>query len=404
MNVGVICELNPLHNGHAALFDRAKRLENGGNSVIAVMSGNYTQRGEPAILDKWRRTAMALSAGADMVLEIPSVFAQQSAQFFADAAVDIILKTGLCDAILFGSESGDVGLLEELAEKRVGGSSQDSLKELLDSGLSYPRALAAFYGRDLGANDILGVEYLVALKKRGSGLKAYAMKRIGNAVHTGDVIPEGCLDVTSAASIRKAVREDPSDTGYLDFLMPEYAAKFLREALFSGDYVPSLSAYSPLIIGKLREIGPSGIGEFPFAAGGIGECIYKAASETSDVDALIARATSRTFTSGRIRRIILATLTGARKDMISDVNSLPYIRVLGVSKKSEGLLSALVKNGFPGSPVIAGNIPKNFREMFPENIARLLSSETLATDYYYLGMANKNGVAGKELTTPLVKL
>ena len=400
MNVGVVCELNPLHNGHAAVFEYAKNLGNGGNNVIAVMSGNYTQRGEPALVDKWTRGRMAVIGGADMVLEIPSVFAQQSAQFFAEAAVDVICKAGIIDALVFGSESGDVGLLEQLAKRRLDGDFGNDLRKLLDAGLSYPRAVAEVYGRALDANDILGVEYIVALRRRGSGIKVYAMKRVGGVAHKDLPEPEKGVSFTSAGAIRKAVFENRG----LDFLgevMPGECAELLKERIREGRYVPSMAAYDGLIVGKLREIGPSGIEEFPFAGGGLAECIYSEACKTSEMSKIIAEATGRSYTSGRIRRILLAALTGARRDMFGEMISVPYVRVLAVSKKNEGLISEIFRCG---TPVIAGNIPKNYKELFPGEGARLLGCEILATDYYIIGFVNKNEAAHKELTTPLLKV
>ncbi|MBP5311329.1 MAG: nucleotidyltransferase family protein [Clostridia bacterium] len=401
MNIAVVCELNPLHNGHAAIFDFAKTLGGGRNNVIAVMSGNYTQRGEPAIVDKWSRARMAVMCGADMVIEIPSVYAQQSAQFFADAAVDVMCRSGICDALVFGSECGDVGFLDSLAEKKLGGEFSLSLKELLDGGLSYPRAIADVYGCALGANDILGVEYLAALKKRGAEAKVFAMKRVGGANHKETEVPIDGEGIASAAAIRSAVRSGAAGLGAVEKLMPEEAFELFRQLVEAGKYVPSMSAYNALIIGKLREIGADGIGSFPFASGGLAECIYKAACETADVDELVAKATGKNFTSGRIRRTILSTLTGARMDMLGDIISVPYVRVLAVSKDKGDLLSGLYKNG---AAVIAGNVPKDFREKFPEKAARLLSCEITATDYYPIGMKSPNEPARRELTVPLLRL
>ena len=404
MNVAVICELNPPHNGHAAIFEYARNLGDGGNNVIAVMSGNYCQRGEPAIVDKWSRSRMAVACGADLVIEIPSVFAQQSAQFFADAAVDIVCKTGICDALVFGSETGDIDLLESLAQKRTDDNFRDSFKELIDSGLSYPRALSMFYGCEPGANDILGVEYLVALKKRASSVKPYCMKRIGSSSHDSKVIERGG-SIASAASIRNTICSSDglteTNTSLLSNVMPQDCFDLLNDLVRSGSFVPSVNVYGPLIVGKLRELGVPGIDQLPFASGGLSECIYGAACRTADIDQIIEKATSRSYTSSRIRRVLLSLLTGARMDMISDMINVPYLRVLAVSKGRDDLLSSLSMSNIP---LVIGNIPKQYVDLFPRGAARLLTCEILATDFYTLGFKNGNGPAHLELTTPLLKV
>lgn len=406
MNIGVICELNPLHNGHAAIFDFAKNLGEGGNSVVAVMSGNYCQRGEPALIDKWARSKMAILAGADIVLEIPSVFSQQSAQFFADASIDIICKSGICDAIVFGSECGDIDLLKKLAHKRNDDSFQDSFKSLIASGLSYPRALSSFYGCDLGPNDILGVEYLTALEKRGSGIGAFSMKRIGGTSHGNAAAPEKGAKITSAAAIRNLVcatrKTDKTDYGFLNDLMPSSCAKLLQELLSEGVFVPSLDAYSTLIIGKIREMGVDGVKALPFSSGGLAECVYDASCSTSSIGEIIGIATGKSYTSSRIRRTLLSVLTGAKKEMFEkgEVDA-PYVRVLAAASGRDDLLSSLSKSQ---TPVIFGNIPKNYKSLFPDKAAYHLFLEILASDFYVLGMINKSVPAGRELSAPLIKI
>lgn len=415
MNVAVICELNPMHNGHGAVFEFARNLGKGGNCVVAVMSGNYCQRGEPALVDKWNRARMAVLGGADIVLEIPSVYAQQSAQFFAEAAVSVVCRSGICDALVFGSECGDIELLKGLAGRRSTGGFGDEIRRLMDLGLSYPRALSAFYGVELAANDILGVEYIAALAKRCSEIEVYCMKRVGNSVHGSDCIESGA-EIASAASIRKLVCESgrqakqtaeglPAQTaeefGVLQSVMPKSSFDILKGLVAEGRFVRSLRAYNSLIIGKIRELGADGVRELPFAGGGLAECICAAAAETRDVSELVSIATSKSFTSSRIRRILLATLTGARQSIFAGPITVPYVRVLAVSAARNDLLSALMR---AAAPVIFGNVPKDYKTALPQDAADLLAREILATDYYVLGYEAAKAPARLELTTPLLKV
>lgn len=423
MNVAVICELNPMHNGHRAVFEFARNLGQGGNCVVAVMSGNFCQRGEPALVDKWNRARMAVLGGADIVLEIPSVYAQQSAQFFAEAAVSVVCRSGICDALVFGSECGDIELLKGLAGRRSTGGFGDEIRQLMDSGLSYPRALSAFYGIELAANDILGVEYIAALAKRSSEIEVYCMKRVGNSAHGSDCIESGA-EIASAASIRKLVCESgrqakqtaeglpaktaeglPEQTaeefGVLQSVMPKSSFDILKGLVAEGRFVRSLRAYNSLIIGKIRELGADGVRELPFAGGGLAECICAAAAETRDVSELVSIATSKSFTSSRIRRILLATLTGARQSMFAGPITVPYVRVLAVSAARNDLLSALMR---AAAPVVFGNVPKDYKTALPQDAADLLAREILATDYYVLGYEAAKAPARLELTTPLLKV
>jgi len=415
MNVAVICELNPMHNGHRAVFEFARNLGQGGNCVVAVMSGNFCQRGEPALVDKWNRARMAVLGGADIVLEIPSVYAQQSAQFFAEAAVSVVCRSGICDALVFGSECGDIELLKGLAGRRSTGGFGDEIRRLMDSGLSYPRALSTFYGVELAANDILGVEYIAALAKRSSEIEVYCMKRVGNSSHGSDCIESGA-EIASAASIRKLVCESrgqakqtdeglPEQTaeafGILQSVMPKSSFDILKGLVAEGRFVRSLCAYNSLIIGKIRELGADGVRELPFAGGGLAECICAAAAETRDVSELVSIATSKSFTSSRIRRILLATLTGARQSIFAGPITVPYVRVLAVSAARNDLLSALMR---AAAPVIFGNVPKDYKTALPQDAADLLAREILATDYYVLGYEAAKAPARLELTTPLLKV
>lgn len=187
----VICEYNPFHNGHRYLIDTAKE-RSGGAFLIAVMSGNYVQRGEPAAVDKWTRCRAALQCGVDAVVEIPSVYAAASAQFFAEAAVDILNRLGIVRTLFFGSECGDTALLTRVAGQKAfpSGAFTERLRELLRSGLAYPAAMQEALGLDaLLPNDILGTEYIRALLLTESPVSAYAVKRVGSVPHAETDLP-----------------------------------------------------------------------------------------------------------------------------------------------------------------------------------------------------------------------
>lgn len=167
--IGIICECNPFHKGHKRLIDEAKKR---GDFLVAVMSGNFVQRGEPAVYNKYSRTEKLLKSGIDMVIELPIEYVLSSASYFAEAGVTILNKLGFVDEIIFGSKINDLKRLDEIANKNT-----THVKELLKYGISYPKALEEVYGEKLSPNDILAVEYIRAIKKLNSKMIPICIKR-----------------------------------------------------------------------------------------------------------------------------------------------------------------------------------------------------------------------------------
>ena len=401
MVVAVVSELNPFHNGHAAIFRFAKNLAfsqdgspfaspDAGNTVLAVMSGNYCQRGEPALLDKWTRARVAINCGADAVAEIPSVYSQQSAQFFAGAAIDIICKSGIVDAVVFGSETGDLTVLENAATVKLSSFGSENFRLSQKNASSYPRAIEASLGTALSPNDILAVEYLCSLKRRNSHVRPVAFKRIGETDHNSITVPDGAI--ASAAFIRNTVSRCPStacqEFDSLQKYMPGFSFKSLKTAIENGTTVASINSYS----------SGSQMGAYT------GRC------RTSNVETVIRNCTGKAFTSSRIRRILLSVLTSAEASIFTEndyLANIPYIRLLAVRNggnppRDKAFLTAL--NRGSAVPVIAGNIPKTFETDFGAPCASLLKKEILATDLYVLGFRSAGSAAAhKEFTTPLIK-
>ncbi len=209
----VVAEYNPFHHGHAYHLS-ATRAETGGK-ILALMSGNFVQRGEPALLDKWTRTRMALNSGADLVLELPAVYATASAEYFAAGAVRILNGLGCVDFLSFGAEAGDLSPLLGIA-KRLSSPDpllEEELKTRLKSGASYAAARQAALARTMGkeqaacvkqSNNILAVEYLKALHKTSSPITPLCVKREGADYTSADMIGR----YPSALAIRGALKAD----------------------------------------------------------------------------------------------------------------------------------------------------------------------------------------------------
>ncbi|MBE7064443.1 MAG: nucleotidyltransferase family protein [Ruminococcaceae bacterium] len=401
----IICEYNPFHNGHKYLIDKAREIT-GCDYVIAVMSGNYVQRGGPAVCDKWSRTEMALMNGIDAVIEIPSIYSTGSAQFFAEAAVDIINKTGIVDYLAFGSESSDEEQLLSIAHRRLENPEnfKSQLKAALKSGVSYSAAMEQVLGAKLKSNDILAVEYLAALQKSESTVKPVIIKRAGNKDHSDITLPTSSEDntdtiYTSATSIRNALKNH-SVSDIPQGLMPEQTASKLGEIIENQGGTVLLENYSQIIFYSLRKLQPEGIRKLPYISEGFEYKLYEAACKTSDLQSLIDFCVSSRYTRTRVKRILTSLLTGSSAFYAAKWhNNLPYIRVLGFKKDASQLISELSLSA--EVPLIIQ--PAKALPHLPKSARQLLELEKEATDNYVLGYNNKNlRDAGQEYSKKVV--
>jgi len=265
--LGLIVEYNPFHNGHLYHLQQSRAVT-GCEYVICVMSGNFIQRGEPALVNKWARARMALLSGVDLVLELPAVYAVSSAEFFAYGAVKILDSLGIVDSICFGSESGRIEDLDFIA----GIVSEEPepyklfLKENLDKGLSFPAAREAALKSYLASgpkscddirsllnssNNILGIEYLKALKRLKSRIKPHTIRRISNSYHTGELTGA----ISSATAIRKNIFDSVSLPEKAKFFhtMPESSISVLKEEFKNGTGPVFSSSFDLILLSILRK-------------------------------------------------------------------------------------------------------------------------------------------------------
>jgi len=238
--VGLITEYNPFHNGHLHHISEAKKIT-GADCVVVIMSGDFVQRGTPAIMDKYQRTLAALSCGADFVFELPVCYATGSAEYFTEGAVRALDALGVVDCICFGSECGDISTLSEIAEILTDEPVKYSkyLQEYLKKGDNYAKARAKAFKHlfpkyaDIleSPNNILGIEYIKALKKCNSNIIPYTINRIGHAYHDTE-----CREpLASASAIRKLLTADNSISNCVE----------ASQATYFGDILQNLSIYTP---------------------------------------------------------------------------------------------------------------------------------------------------------------
>ena len=422
---GIIAEYNPLHRGHEYQLIQARRLT-GADYIVVVMSGCFTQRGTPAVLDKYDRARMALSCGADLVLELPVRFACASAEYFASGAVSVLDRLGCVDHLCFGSECGDTQALclaaDHLSQAEKTPEFQRRLREAQKSGLSFPAArslaFSALSGTDPSLlslpNNILGIEYCRALAAQKSAIRPFAIQRKGGYHDTAlketadNAVP---ASFSSASAIRKALQR--ADTAAVRPLqdcnthMPEPA-----ESLFGS--LPSISRHllferkdgrgiiteedlAPLLRYRLLQLleqkekqTSSSLTVFaditPFLADKIEKKLYA----FTGWDDFCLRLRSRDLPYARASRSLCHILLDIRQEMLDQSKSegFPvYLRMLGFSERALPLLSAIKKRA--ASPLLSRLSAAG--KQLPENLLPLLQEEIRASHIYQTAVSSKYG-------------
>lgn len=338
MICGVTAEYNPLHNGHVYQLNELRR--NGADTIVAVMSGNFVQRGQPAICDKWLRALAAVECGVDLVVELPSAWAVTSAQRFAEASVGIMSQLGV-DTIGFGCECGNSGLLKSAATYLSGDEFQLQLKQYISKGINYPSAVskaAQLYCDVLtGANNSLAIAYIKAAEKLIPDCRYIAVKRIG----AGHDVQEAEGVFASASMIRKLVLSGGKYNRYI----PGKMASLLDKSLSEGLAPASFERIERGIIAKLRTMSAEELRTVPDVSEGLENRILSAAKSSSDLDSLYASVKSKRFTHARIRRIILNAYLGTTAALQNA--PVPYIRPLAFNKRGSELIKNAAKRGLP---------------------------------------------------------
>ncbi len=328
---GIIAEYNPFHNGHKYHIEKTKELY-GATHIVAVMSGNFTQRGDVAIFDKYKRAETALRNGVDLVIELPVAYALGSAEQFASGAVSLLNDLGCVEMISFGSECGDVSLLEETAGAVLFAQQNDDFFMYMKSGDSYPTALQKtiekYYEEDIidaltAPNNTLAIEYLKALGDLGSSIKPVTIKRVGTDHDSGKT--SGYY--ASAAQIRKYLLAGENVSAFVPSLPDGYETDMAK-----------IANIETAILAKLRTMSREELEKAPNVLMGLENRIFKSIRVSTSLAELYMLIKTKRYTMSRIRRIIMAEFIGIRK---SDLKDDPrYIRILGMNSKGKEILSA----------------------------------------------------------------
>ena len=320
-NTGIICEYNPLHLGHKKQLDRIRR-ENPQDGIVCIMSGNFVQRGKPAIFDKAIRAKAAMLSGADLVLELPVTAALSSAEGFA--AEGVRLLSGFCDKLCFGAETADQDLLMATAKALLSEEFKLALRQQLDQGLSFPAARQAALG-DMGAvletpNNILAVEYCKAILSQGSSMKPYPILRVGSYHDT-----QADAENPSATAVRQLMEAGKD----WETFVPN--AEIYRQAA-----IHTLEMGEKAILGRLRTMTDTEFEALPYGSEGLWRKLMKNARTCATLEEILTATKSKRYTRTRLDRMVMCAFLGlTEKDLSSPA---PYARVLAFNDKGREIL------------------------------------------------------------------
>ena len=329
---GIICEYNPLHLGHKKQLDTIRAADPEGG-IVCLMSGNFVQRGAPAIYDKMVRAKAAILSGADLVLELPVTISLCSAEGFASGGVDILSR--FCDRLCFGAENADESLLTGLAKALLSKDFSDTLKIELNKGLSFPVARqSALEVMGINAsplalpNNILAVEYCKAILAQKSGLKPYVIPRQGG-YH--DQVPDP--ENPSATAIRKLIEAGTQWQQYVP-----------NAECFECATIHSLHCGERAILARLRTMTDAEFEALPYGSEGLWRKLMHASRQTCSLEDILCAVKSKRYTRTRLDRMVMCAFLGITEAMLS--SPAPYVRVLGFNDRGRQILNQIKSTAF----------------------------------------------------------
>lgn len=346
MAVGIIAEYNPFHNGHMYHLEKVKEMYPD-EEIVLVMSSSFTQRGEPSILDKWKKTEIALKAGIDLVIELPYTLSTESADYFSYGSITLLENLKI-DKFIFGSETNDINLFEEIVNTQLNNKDFDPLTKMyMKLGENYPTALSKalldLTGKNMTLpNDLLGISYVKVIKQNNYKIKPICIKRTNdynNKSLTGNI--------SSATSIREAL----SNNQNIDNTIPNFVKEYLNDIHNQEEYFKFL---------KYKIMLENDLSIYQTVDEGLGDKIKKEIIESTNYDDLINRVKSKRYTYTKISRMLNHILCGFTKEEARITKNIKYIRVLGFNDKGQNYLNKIKKDVI--IPIIS-NFSKNKSKM-----------------------------------------
>ncbi|MDD4036454.1 MAG: nucleotidyltransferase [Bacilli bacterium] len=325
--VGIIAEYNPFHNGHLYHLNKVKEMFPDSATII-ILGGNFMQRGEPSIINKWDKTKIALEYGVDLVVELPFCFATQSGDIFARGGIQLLEHLKV-KHLVFGSESDDIKSLTKLAKEYLKNENNNIIKDCLDKGYNYPSALSKGLNNKIKSpNDILGLCYIKEIMKGNYNIIPITIKRTSNYHNL-----ELTNNIVSASSIRNALKNNEDVKNYV----PDITYKYLHNTLhFKEDYF-NLLKYK--ILANINYLD-----KFQTVDEGIENRIKKVIVGSTSLEDLINKIKSKRYTHNRIMRMLTHILTDFTKEEAQTKKNIEYIRILGFSDKGKDYLNKIKKD------------------------------------------------------------
>ena len=356
MAVGIIAEYNPFHNGHMYHLQKIKEMFPN-EEIIAVISSSFTQRGEPSIIDKWKKCDICLKAGIDLVVELPYVYTTESADYFSLGALTILEKLKV-EKIVFGSETNDIKVFERIADIQLTNPDFDKLTKIyMKLGNNYPTSLSLAL-KDLDGevltlpNDLLGISYVKIIKENNFKIKPICIERKNN--YKSDTLE----DLSSATSIRKALKENKDIKDYV----PDFVIDYLTDLHFQDDYFKFL---------KYKIMTENNLDIYQTVDEGLGFKIKNEITTTTSYDELIERLKSKRYTYNRLNRMLNHILCGFSKEIKDNCKDLEYIRILGFNDNGQNYINRIKKD--IDIPLISN---------FSKNKSKMINMEFQATCVY----------------------
>lgn len=332
--VGVVCEFDPLHRGHERLLHRAGE---SGRVLVCAMSGNFTQRGGAACVEKFARAEMAVRCGADLVVELPTPWAMATAEKFADGGVSLLAQCGV-KTLYFGSECGDTDALWAMAEALLRADVHRAIRLEMDGGLPYAAARQAVLERETGLgallaqpNNTLAVEYLKAIRRRGLAADAVTVRREDGGHH----------GTASASHIRALLAAGQEAKAFA--LMPPQAADILSREMKKGLAPADPARLERAMLARLRLMNEHDFASYDSGGEGLYRRVYRAVQEGGSLGDILTRATTKRYPTARVRRMLWAVFLGLE----APGEDIPYVRILAATEVGRRLLRQMRDAGVP---------------------------------------------------------
>ncbi len=390
--LGIIAEYNPFHNGHLYHIQESKK-QTGAEYVICIMTGNFTQRGDTSLVNKWVKARMCLENGADIVIELPTIYSISSAENFAEGAIKILDSLKIVDTLSFGTETQDLAALNNIANVVYYEPKEyvSLLNHELGKGVSFPKArenAVLMYLNDIkryanilsGANNILAIEYIKALRRLKSNLKPFSVQRKKVYYNDEHIVD----DFASATAIRKMVKREQYED--IRKVVPKNSYALLQEEIKRGNIVMGLESFEKEILYTLRKMTVKEIQNLPDVTEGLENNIKNAANSCNNLLDLMNIIKSKRYTQTRIQRILLYSLLGiTKKDMEIARKITPYTRVLGFNEKGKEMLSDICHIN-PKINIVT-SVKKFIDNSSHKNLKEMLEKDIFATNVYTLGYA-----------------